>query len=634
MDIQEILIKHWGYSSFRPRQEEIIQSVLEGKDVLALLPTGGGKSICYQVPGLARKGICLVVTPLIALMKDQVANLQKKGIPSVALHSGMKGHEIEVAIDNAIYGTYKFLYISPERLQTDKMRERIKQMQINLLAVDEAHCISQWGYDFRPPYLEIANIRPLLNTPVMALTATATKEVISDIQAKLLFTEENVIKRSFERKNLTYVVFNEEDKTKRLLKIAGNVKGSGIVYVRNRRKTREIADYLNKNRISTGYYHAGLKAADRDKRQDQWINNKFRIMVATNAFGMGIDKPDVRFVVHMDLPDSLEAYFQEAGRAGRDEQQSYAVMLYSEENIIDTRNMLAISYPDLKEIRTIYNALGNYLQLAIGNGKDQSFNFDLTDFSVQYTFKPLIVYNALKLLEKEGYIILTEAIHQPSSLHFEMNKGDLYKFQVENAKFDSFIKLLLRSYSGLFNDFVKISENEIARRAGIEVPNVTKILKTLEKYGVLTFIPRTEQPQLIYITGRLDERDIVFSHKNYRDRKSDAQRRLESVISYVKGQAKCRSQLLLEYFGETNTLRCGKCDICIKRNRIDLSQLEFDQIVEQMKPLLQYRSYTIEEVVKKLRFSNEDKILKVFNWLLDKEKIVKDDRFRYSWRRK
>ncbi|MCF8303013.1 MAG: RecQ family ATP-dependent DNA helicase [Bacteroidales bacterium] len=634
MDIKEILIKYWGYSVFRPRQEDIIQSVLEGNDTLALLPTGGGKSLCYQIPGLAREGICLVITPLIALMKDQVENLRKKGIPAMALHSGMKRHEIEVVIDNAIYGAYKFLYISPERLQTEKMQESIRHMQVNLLAVDEAHCISQWGYDFRPPYLEIANIRPLINAPVLALTATATREVITDIQERLLFAKENLIRKSFERKNLTYVVFKEEGKLKRLTKIAGNLKGSGIVYVRNRRKTREIAEYLAKNRFGAGYYHAGMSARDRDRKQDEWIRDKFRIMVATNAFGMGIDKPDVRFVVHMDLPNSLEAYFQEAGRAGRDEKQAYGVMLYDDADVIDARHMLQISYPELPEIRKIYNALGNYLQLAVGSGKDQHFEFDLNDFSTQYKLKPLIVFNALKLLEKEGYIMLTEALRQPSRIHFELKKEDLYRFQVENLKYDSFIKLLLRSYSGLFNEFVKISEQEIAHRADTDTKNVFKLLKTLERYGVLTYIPQTEKPQLIFITNRLDERDIQFSHKNYRDRKKDAEKRLESVINYVSSQSKCRSQQLLEYFGETNVMRCGKCDVCIKRNRMELSELDFDQILEQLKPLLQSGAYTLDELVKKVRFSNEDKILKVFNWLFDNEHIRQDERFRYTWWKK
>ncbi|MEI7662601.1 MAG: ATP-dependent DNA helicase RecQ [Bacteroidota bacterium] len=415
MTLQQILLKYWGYSRFRPLQEEIIQSVLDGKDTLALLPTGGGKSLCFQVPALAMDGICIVISPLIALMKDQVDNLKKRGIPAASLHSGMHPDEIDLVIGNCRFGETRLLYISPERLATDKMRELIRHIKVSLLAVDEAHCISQWGHDFRPPYMQIANIRSLIpGTPVLALTATATPLVVKEIQQNLEFKRENVFQKSYERKNLTYLVFREEDKLRRLIKIITKVRGPVIVYVRNRRQTKEIAEYLRKNGLSADFYHAGLDSKTREKRQSAWISEESRIIVSTNAFGMGIDKPNVRLVVHLDLPDSIEAYFQEAGRAGRDEKRAYAVLLYETADIIDSRHNLKLSYPGLPVIRDIYQALGNYLQLPVGMGKDLQCDFDLADFARQYNFQPVIVFNCLRFLEKEGYVMLTEGLHHPS----------------------------------------------------------------------------------------------------------------------------------------------------------------------------------------------------------------------------
>ncbi len=634
MPTRNILVKYWGFSSFRPMQEEIINSVLEGNDTLALLPTGGGKSICFQVPVMVSEGICIVITPLIALMKDQVENLKSRGIKAVAIYSGMHRNEIDIAFNNCVYGDVKFLYISPERLGTQNLRENIKKMNVNLLAVDEAHCISQWGYDFRPPYLKIAEIRQIIpNVPVLALTATATPEVVKDIQAKLEFKQENVFQKSFERKNLTYVVIKEEDKLNRLLKIASKIKGTGIIYVRNRRKTREISDFLNKNKIRADYYHAGLEQKIRDKKQNAWMKGDSRIIVSTNAFGMGIDKSNVRFVIHLDLPDCIEAYFQEAGRAGRDEKQSYAILLYEQADIINAKNNLLTAYPDIDKIKSIYQALGNYFQLAVGSGKDVSFDFEINDFSNNYKFPPLIVYNALKFLEKEGYILLNETVNSPSRIHFIVNKEDLYRFQVENLYYDNFIKLILRSYSGVFSDFVKISETEIANRSGMKSENVFKFLKKLHQLNILTYIPRKNKPQLLYTRERIDKKDLLISKENYKDRKNAAKKRLQAVIDYVSSINKCRSQLLLAYFGETGSKRCGKCDVCLKRNKIEINELEFNIILEKIKPILKDKPVSVTEIVDTVKGVNEDKVIKVIQWLKDNDKLDVVEESKLYWKR-
>ncbi|TAL60569.1 MAG: ATP-dependent DNA helicase RecQ, partial [Bacteroidetes bacterium] len=471
MTIQQILLKHWGYSHFRALQEDIINSVLAGNDTLALMPTGGGKSLCFQIPALAKEGICIVISPLIALMKDQVENLRAKGVKAMAITSGMSKKEIDIAFDNCVYGDYKFLYLSPERLDSGLARTRIQKMNVNLIAVDEAHCISQWGYDFRPSYLKIADIKEMLPAvPILALTATATPDVAADIQKKLLFPARgkpsNFFQKSFERKNLAYVVIKEEDKMSRLLKIVTRISGTGIVYVRNRKKSQEITDFLRANNISADYYHAGIEGSARDAKQDAWIHNKTRVIVCTNAFGMGIDKPDVRFVVHLDMPDCLEAYFQEAGRAGRDEKKSYAVLLFNGADKIDAERNMLMSFPPMEEIRKTYQSLSNYFQIPIGAGQGSVFDLDINDLCSKYNLHHLTAYNSIKFLEKEGMVSLTEAFHMPSRIHFVFNKEELYKFQVEHNFYDDFIKLLLRSYSGLFDTYVKISEQDIAKRTG------------------------------------------------------------------------------------------------------------------------------------------------------------------------
>lgn len=615
-------------------QEEIIQSVLDGKDTLALLPTGGGKSLCFQVPAMTMEGMCLVISPLIALMKDQVDNLTRRGIRAAAIYSGMHPDEIEIVLDNCRHGSIKLLYISPERLTTEKIRQSLRQIKVNLLAVDEAHCVSQWGYDFRPPYLEIAAIRPLIpDTPFLALTATATRNVVKDIQQKLEFKFENLFQKSFERKNLTYLVIKEEDKKKRLLKILRKVNGPGIVYVRNRRETKEIAGFLQKNGIPADFYHAGLDQKLRDRRQSSWIKEEKRIIVSTNAFGMGIDKPNVRVVVHLDLPDSIEAYFQEAGRAGRDEKRAYAVLLYENSDIIDARHNLTITYPELNFIRSVYQALGNFLQIPVGGGKDLHFDFDLPVFAEQYRFQPVAVYNSLRFLEKEGLVMLTDAFHNPSKVFIKADKEVLYRFQVENEPYDHFIKTLLRSYSGILSDFIKFSESELARRTDLPVEKVVSNLKHLEKLQLLDYIRQTDNPQLILMEERLDPKNLTISPENYQHRLRDAENRMESMISFAESNHKCRSQMLLAYFGETNTQRCGKCDVCIERNKISLNQLEFDNIVAIIKPILKIHPASPEELVQAAGNINEEKILRVIQWLLDNDKIEPDKKGDFFWKK-
>ncbi|MBI4930453.1 MAG: RecQ family ATP-dependent DNA helicase [Bacteroidetes bacterium] len=632
MTIQQILLKHWGYSQFRPLQEEIINSVLDENDTLALMPTGGGKSICFQVPALVKEGTCLVISPLIALMKDQVENLKAKGIKAMAITSAMNKREIDIAFDNCVHGNYKFLYLSPERLETEIARERIKKMKVNLIAVDEAHCISQWGYDFRPSYMKIAELRELVPAiPILALTATATPEVAKDIQQKLLFKKENLLKKSFERKNLAYVVVKEEDKMNRLLKIIAKIKGTGIVYVRNRKKTQEIADFLHRSKISADFYHAGLEAHIRDAKQESWIQNKVRVIVCTNAFGMGIDKPDVRFVVHMDLPDCIEAYFQEAGRAGRDEKKSYAVLLYNDSDKIEMEHNLQMSFPAMEEIKKTYQALANYFQIPIGAGQGSMFEFDISDFCSHYSLNHLIAFNAIKFLEKEGYISMTDAFYQPSRIHFSINKEELYKFQVEHTGFDEFIKLLLRSYSGVFDGYVKIAEQELGKRMGKSVDNIRALLNELEKLEVLSYLPQTEMPKMIFLRERIDAKNIHISSENFQKRKQKSVERKDGMLHYVESKTKCRNVMLLSYFGETDSYRCGICDFCLERNKLELSNLEFEKVTEQLKILLAKRSLSLSELVNAIKNSSEDKSIKVIQWLIDNNKLVYDEGNKLSW---
>jgi len=628
---EQILHRYWGYSSFRSIQEEIIQSVYDGHDTLALMPTGGGKSITFQVPAIAKEGICIVVTPLIALMKDQVENLKRRGVKAVAIHSGMTRHEIEVQLDNCAYGDFKFLYLSPERLDTELFKVRLRKLNVNLIAIDESHCISQWGYDFRPSYMKIAELRNLLpDTPFLALTATATPEVAIDIQERLKFKEKNLIQMSFERKNLVYLVRNVEDKNKYLLKIINSIPGSGIIYTRNREKTKEIALMLKKEGISADFYHAGLSGDMRSSRQDDWQKGKTRIIVSTNAFGMGIDKPDVRFVIHTDLPDSPEAYFQEAGRAGRDLNLAYAILLYNESDKSKIEQRIDANFPETDEIKRTYQALGSYLNIAIGAGKGEIYDFNLMDFASTYKINTVKAYNSLKFLEREGYIELTDELDNPSRLIFTINRQDLYKYQVAHAEMDKFIKVLLRAFAGVFSQYVNIDETYIAKASGIPLKAVIDNLKLLSKQKIINYIPRKKTPLVIFTTERLDEKNLLLSYENYRLRKERFLKRIDALIEYASSTTKCRSQFLLEYFGETNSSRCGKCDVCTARNELDLSKIEFDNTLQEIKEILLQQPTTVENLVDSIK-QKPDRTLKVIHFLLDNKKIVKDDNGWLRW---
>jgi len=627
----QILARYWGYSRFRPLQDEIIQSVFEGRDTLGLMPTGGGKSITFQVPAMAKDGTCIVITPLIALMKDQVENLRRREINAIAIHSGMGSKEIDIALDNCVYGQVKFLYLSPERLETDIFKARIGKMNINLIAIDESHCVSQWGYDFRPSYLKIARLRDLLpGVPYLALTATATPKVVEDIMERLEFRERNVFRKSFERKNLIYDVEFCEDKVQRIIRIVKENPGTGVIYARNRKKTRELALILQAQGIKADYYHAGLSHEDRSRKQEEWQKDKTQVIISTNAFGMGIDKPDVRFVIHIDLPDSLEAYYQEAGRAGRDEKQARAILLYNESDRRSVDQRILISFPELSVIRDVYNALGNYFQIPVGSGKGQNYDFILTDFLSKFKFNALIAHNSLKVLQREGYIELTEELNNPSRVHFVIQRDDLYKFQIANENLDGFIKLLLRSYSGMFSSFVPIDENLLAKRSGASFDVIYKYLLKLSSSGIIQYIPRKKNPVIYFIEERLDSRNLYFSVETYKFLKERYIDRSNEMLLYASGLNKCRSQILLSYFGEKDAARCGQCDVCRKRNELDMSAYEFDLILEELKNKLTDARLSMEELMEGHSFP-EEKVIKVFRWLSDHEKILRDEFYLFYW---
>jgi ATP-dependent DNA helicase RecQ len=633
-EIHQILKKFWGFENFRPLQEDIIMSVIKGNDTLGLMPTGGGKSLTFQVPALYIKGICLVITPLIALMKDQVEALQKKGIKAQAIYSGMTHEEIDIALNNCLYGDYKFLYLSPERLGTEIFKTRVPEMNVNLITVDEAHCISQWGYDFRPSYLKIHALRGIIpGIPVLALTATATSEVAEDIQEKLGFARKNVLKASYFREKLIYTVKNSEDKYKDIIKIAVKIKGSGIVYVRTRKKSKEIASLLSKNDISSSYYHAGIKHQIRAQRQLEWTNGGIRVIVATNAFGMGIDKHDVRFVIHADLPDSLESYFQEAGRAGRDEKKAYAVLLYNSSDSVSVKQRIKANFPEIPVVKKIYQALGNYLKIPVGSGRNLSLDFNIGDFASTYKFNLTTVYSSLKILEREGYIELTDELDNPSKVKFLLPRDDLYKFQVANASFDTFIKLLLRSYTGIFTEFVAIDELSLAKRAGVNIEIIYQYLVKLSKLKVIRYIAQKKTPLIIYTEERLDEKSLLISSENYKKRKESYIGRLNAVLNYASKKNKCRSQMLLEYFGEKNSERCGECDVCKHQNEIEINKNEFELIREEIKSIINLEPVSLNDLIDKIPVK-EEKIIQVIQWLLDNMYIAYDENDRLIWKKR
>lgn len=616
MDSRSVLKQYWGYDSFRPMQEAIIASVLEGKDTLALLPTGGGKSICFQVPALLQEGICIVVSPLIALMKDQVEQLQQRGIKAISIVSGMNYREIDLLLDNCVHGDIKFLYISPERLQSELAIERIKRMKVNMIAVDEAHCISQWGYDFRPSYLKIAALREILPTvPIMALTATATERVKTDIQERLLFKKAQVFVKSFERENLAYVVMEQEDKLRKLLEICKNVAGTGVVYVRNRKETQELASFLQKQGIKAECYHAGLHPTIRSERQEKWLQNKIRIIVATNAFGMGIDKGDVRFVVHMDLPDSLEAYYQEAGRAGRDGKKAYGVLLWNAADRIKLEKNQENAFPEVETIRKVYQGLGNYFQLAIGAGEGLSYDFDLVDFASRNQLTALQVHQCLKLLEREGYIAVQEDVYLPSRIKFLVGNEALYDHQLKHPVLDPVIKTLLRSYGGLFDHYGTIRETELAKRLQADKHSIIQALQQLHQQEILDYIPQKEGPQIVFMQPRADAKTLRIDTAYLRAREQEAKERMESVVTYVTAN-QCRSKQLLSYFGEQVKHACGVCDTCLERNKYEVSTAEKESIYEQVQEYLTEPKPSME-LLPLLKGMNEEKKLQALRLLLD-----------------
>ena len=623
---QEILKQYWGYDSFRDLQEEIITSIGEGKDTLGLMPTGGGKSITFQVPALAQEGICIVITPLIALMKDQVQNLRKRGIKALAIYSGMTRQEILTALENCIFGNYKFLYISPERLDTEIFRTKLRSMKVSMITVDESHCISQWGYDFRPAYLKIAEIRELLpGVPVLALTATATPEVVKDIQTRLNFREGNVFRMSFERKNLAYIVRKTDNKTKELLHILQRISGSAIIYVRNRRRTKEITELLTNEGITADLYHAGLDYAVKDLRQKRWQSGEVRVMVATNAFGMGIDKPDVRIVLHLDLPDSPEAYFQEAGRAGRDGEKAYAVILYAKSDKMTLHKRIVDTFPEKEYILNVYEHLQYYYQMAMGDGFQCIREFNLEEFCRKFKYFPVPVDSALKILTQAGYLEYTDEQDNSSRILFTIRRDELYKLREMGKEADALIQTILRSYTGVFTDYAYISEESLALRTGLTRQQIYNILVTLTKRRIVDYIPRKKTPYIIYTRERLDLRFLHIPPIVYEERKARYEARIKAMEEYVITENVCRSRMLLHYFGEKNEHNCGQCDVCLSnRASNDLSEKSYEELKRQILELLGQSPLTPAEIADKIKAEKED-IGQVIRYLLDEDGLKMQD---------
>ena len=623
---QETLKQYWGYDSFRDLQEEIITSIGEGKDTLGLMPTGGGKSITFQVPALAQEGICIVITPLIALMKDQVQNLRKREIKALAIYSGMTRQEILTALENCIFGNYKFLYISPERLDTEIFRTKLRSMKVSMITVDESHCISQWGYDFRPAYLKIAEIRELLpEVPVLALTATATPEVVTDIQARLKFREGNVFRMSFERKNLAYIVRKTDNKTKELLYILQRISGSAIIYVRNRRRTKEITELLMNEGITADFYHAGLDNAVKDLRQKRWQSGEVRVMVATNAFGMGIDKPDVRIVLHLDLPDSPEAYFQEAGRAGRDGEKAYAVILYSKSDKTTLHKRVVDTFPDKEYILNVYEHLQYYYQMAMGDGFQCIREFNLEEFCRKFKYFPVPVDSALKILTQAGYLEYTDEQDNSSRILFTIRRDELYKLREMGKEAEALIQSILRSYTGVFTDYAYISEESLAVRTGLTRQQIYNTLVTLTKRRIVDYIPRKKTPYIIYTRERLELRFLHIPPSVYEERKARYEARIKAMEEYVTTENICRSRMLLRYFGEKNEHNCGQCDVCLSKRATDnLSEESYEEVKRQILDLLSHSPLTPAETADQIKAEKED-IGQVIRYLLDEGELKMQD---------
>jgi len=618
----EILKKYWGYDTFRLQQEDIIISVLDGKDTLALLPTGGGKSICFQIPAIAKEGLCLVISPLIALMKDQVEGLKKKNIPALSIYSGMSFFEVKRTLENAVNGNFKFLYVSPERLETNLFLEHIPGININLIAVDEAHCVSQWGYDFRPPYLRIAAIREHLpNIPLLALTASATKEVQDDICNKLAFKKDHKrFQKSFERLNLSYSVFNPSSKQNKLIEIFKNVQGNGIVYCKSRKRTKEIADMLKMNNINSDFYHAGLTNNERTSKQDSWIKNETRIIACTNAFGMGIDKSNVRTVVHYDVPDALESYYQEAGRAGRDEKKAYAVLLFHKAELDELEKQSVVRYPPFEEIKNVYKALVNYLQLPSGSGEGIYFDFDISDFVKKFKLNIYTVNYSLKVLEQEEIISYNEQIFLPSTIVFTCDKNYLEEFQKTSPHFEPVIKGLLRSYEGIFDYPSAIYENQLAGFIKKDVILLKSELKKLQQFGIIEYHPQKEKPQIQFLRNRVTTEDFTINEVNLSKRKIAFEKRVKAMVGYVKANM-CRSKIIGNYFNDLAIKPCGICDNCLHEKAIVVSKAEFENITMIIEKLTGKTPVTVQLVLKSLNTFKKEKVWKVLNYLQAENKI-------------
>lgn len=621
-DYRKILKDYWGYDNFRGIQEDIIRSIGSGRDTLGLMPTGGGKSITFQVPAMAKDGLCIVITPLIALMKDQVRNLRDRGIKAIAIYSGMTREEIIIALENCIFGNYKFLYISPERLDTEIFRIKLRSMKVSMITVDESHCISQWGYDFRPAYLKISEIRNLLpGVPVLALTATATPEVVKDIQQRLAFKEENVFRMSFERKNLAYIVRRTESKQEELLHILKHVDGSAIVYAHNRKRTKEYAQLLNENGITATFYHAGLNNETKDQRQKSWVKGETRVMVATNAFGMGIDKPDVRLVVHVDIPNSPEAYFQEAGRGGRDGKKAYAVLLYARSDKATLKKRITDTFPEKDYIRTVYEHLNYYYQMAMGDGLGCTREFNIDEFCRNFKHFPIQVDSALKILTRAGYLEYTDEQDNNSRLMFTLTKEELYRIHETSPETEKLINIILRSYTGVFTEYAYINEETLSLRTGMTRQQVYDTLISLTRRRILHYIPGKKTPYIIYTRERQEADRLIFTKEVYEDRKESFIRRIEAMTEYAETEDKCRSRMLLLYFGEKNEHNCGQCDVCLSSHSSGIKQGVFDEISRAIEETLKEKDMTTSALMEKLESYDKENVTKVLSYLLAEEII-------------